>query len=132
MDHSHLVSNESDVLKDDIEQAVCQKVQFLYAVFEDRLNADQLKSLSCPYGENYNTYAIYHEMKKHALAFTKEQLLYETLLQYIEALQIPGKWSGTLFNVVLHWLVCANQGIHVARTDWTTANANPPFAAKYY
>jgi hypothetical protein len=29
--------------------------------------------------------------------------LYDTLLQYVEATQIPGKWSGTLFNVVLYW-----------------------------
>jgi hypothetical protein len=68
---------------------------------EDYLNADQVQSL----GENYNTYAIYHEMKKHALAFTKEQLSYDTLSKYIEAIQILGKCSGTLFNVVLHWYV---------------------------
>jgi hypothetical protein len=49
------------------------------------------------------THAIYPEMKKHDLAFTREQLLYDTLLQYIEAVQIQGKWSGTLFNVVLNW-----------------------------
>jgi hypothetical protein len=42
-------------------------------------------------------------MKKHVLAVTKEQLSYDTLSQYIETTQIPGKWSGTLFNVVLHW-----------------------------
>jgi hypothetical protein len=42
-------------------------------------------------------------MKKHALVFTKKQLSYDTLSQYIEAIQIPGNWSGTLFNVVLHW-----------------------------
>jgi hypothetical protein len=105
MGHSHLVSNEYDVLEDDRGKSVWQKLQFLYAVLEDCLNADQVMSLSCPYGENYNTYTIYHEMKKHALSFTKEQLSYDTLSQYIEAIQIPGKWNGTLFNVVLHWYV---------------------------
>jgi hypothetical protein len=69
------------------------------------LNADQVKPLPHTYGENYSINTVYHEMKKHALAFTKDQLSYDTLLQYIEAIQIPGKWSGTLVNVVLHWYV---------------------------
>jgi hypothetical protein len=30
---------------------------------------------------------------------------YDTLSQYTESMQIPRKWSGTLFNVVLHWYV---------------------------
>jgi hypothetical protein len=84
---------------------VCQKLQFLYDVLEDCLNTDQVKPLTHTYGENYSINTVYHEMKKQTLALTKDQLSYDTLLQYIEAIQIPGKWSGTLFNVVLHWYV---------------------------
>jgi hypothetical protein len=79
------------------------EIQCLYAILEEHLNTDHVKLLAHPYGENYNAYNVYHEMRKHALAFTKEQLSHDTLSQYIEAMQIPGKWSGTLFNVVLHW-----------------------------
>jgi hypothetical protein len=67
---------------------------------KNALNAHQVHSLAHPNGEKYKTYNFCYEMKEHILAFTREQLSCDTLLQYIEAMKIPGKWSGTLFNVV--------------------------------
>jgi hypothetical protein len=52
MDQTNLHSNEYDGPKDDREQAVLQKIQFLYAVLEECLNTDHTKSLAHPYGED--------------------------------------------------------------------------------
>jgi hypothetical protein len=100
IDHTHFVFNESIVPKDDGENAILQKIQFLNTILEERLNTEQVQSLAHLHGDIYATYTAYHELKQHALAFTREQLSHGTLLQYIEAMQSPGKWSGTLFNVV--------------------------------
>jgi hypothetical protein len=54
-------------------------------------------------GEHYDTYNLYHDLKKHVLAFTVEQLSHDVLLQYMMAIQRPVKWCGTSFQVVLHW-----------------------------
>jgi hypothetical protein len=60
--------------KDDREKAVAHKIQRLYTVLEDRLNMEQVKLIAHPNGEYYDTYNAYHDLKKHVLEFTKEQL----------------------------------------------------------
>jgi uncharacterized protein YprB with RNaseH-like and TPR domain len=80
MDQTHLDSNEYVVPKDDREQAVLQKIQFLYAVLEEHLNTDHMKSLAHPYGKDFDI--AYFELKKHALAFTMEQLSRDVMIQY--------------------------------------------------
>jgi hypothetical protein len=70
-DHTHSAFHEYNVPEDVGERAVCQKLQFLYDVLEDRLNADQVKPLPHTYGENYSINTVYHEMKKHALALPR-------------------------------------------------------------
>jgi hypothetical protein len=102
IDHTHCVFNESLVPKDDGEKAILQKIQFLHTILEERLNTDPVHSLAHPHGEIYDTYTAYHRLKQHSLAFTREQLSHGILSQYIEAMQSPGKWSGTFFNVALH------------------------------
>jgi hypothetical protein len=79
MVHTHLVFNEYDVLMDVIEKLSGTNYIF-YALLVEFLNTHQVNSIAPPYGEKYNTDTIYYEMKKHALAFTKEQLSYDTLL----------------------------------------------------
>jgi hypothetical protein len=91
MDHAHSVFNEYDVPKDVRVKAVLTIIKFLYAILEEHLNTDQVNSLAHPYGKNYDTFTVYHELKNQALAFSREQLFHGTLLQYIEAMQNPGK-----------------------------------------
>jgi hypothetical protein len=37
------------------------------------------------------------------MQFTMEKLFQDALLQYMMAMQNPGKWSGMLFKAVMHW-----------------------------
>jgi hypothetical protein len=127
MDSTHNVPKENYVPKDDREKAVFQKIKSLHIILEECLVTEQQELLAHPNG-GYD-YNVYHEMKKHALAFTKEQLSYDAMLQYINAMKIPGKWSGTLFKCGVT-LVCKDQGVYVARIDWTTANTNHQISAK--
>jgi hypothetical protein len=103
IDHNSFCLNESIVPKDDGEKAILQKKLFLRTIIEECLNTEQDQSLAHPHGEIYDTYTAYHELEQQSLAFTREQLSHGTLSQYIEAMQSSGKWSGTLFNVALHW-----------------------------
>jgi hypothetical protein len=80
-----------------------QKIEYLYAVLKECVSTGQVISLAHPYGENYDSYTVSRELKRHALAFTREQSSHDALSQYIEAMKIPGKWCGTLFNMILHW-----------------------------
>jgi hypothetical protein len=103
IDHTHLVSDDYGIPKDSGEKAVFQKIQFLHTVLEECLNTDHMNSLGHPYEENYDANNVYLELKKHTLAFTMEQLSHDTLINYKLTIQHPGKWHGTLFEVVLHW-----------------------------
>jgi hypothetical protein len=62
-----------------------------------------VKSLANLYGEQNDISSVYIELKTHALAFTMELLSHDKTLKYMQKTQHPGKWCGTLFNVVLHW-----------------------------
>jgi hypothetical protein len=59
--------------------------------------------ISSSNGEYYNTYNAYHDMKKHVLEFTKEQLSCDILFQYTLTIPHPGKWCGKMFEVELYW-----------------------------
>jgi hypothetical protein len=103
MDCTHSVFDEYDIPEDVGEKAILQKIEYLYAVLEIFLNTGQVISLAHPYGENNDSHTVYCELKKHTLAFIRGHSSHYTLSQYIEAMQSPGKWCGTLFNVILHW-----------------------------
>jgi hypothetical protein len=64
---------------------------------------DHAKALAHPYGENHESNNVYHELKKHMLEFTMDQLSPDILMQYMQTIQHPGKWYGTSFAVALHW-----------------------------
>jgi hypothetical protein len=97
------------VLKDDKEKEVSQKIKFLYVVLEECLNTDHMKSLADTYGEDNDASIVYIELKKNALDFTMEHLSCDEMIQYMLTIQHPGKWHGTVFNVVLHWYECINE-----------------------
>jgi hypothetical protein len=74
------------------------------------LHTNHVKSLANPYGEHNGISSVYTiELKSHALEFTMEQLSHDTMLKYMQKTQHPGKWCGTLFNVVLHWYECIKE-----------------------
>jgi hypothetical protein len=62
-----------------------------------------VKLLAHPNGEYYNINNAYHNLKKHALAFTMEQLSNDILLQYISAIPHPDKCYGKMFDIVMYW-----------------------------
>jgi hypothetical protein len=110
MNFTHRIFNESYNLKDDGEKSVFQKIQSLYKDLDERLHTNHVKSLANPYGEHNDISSVYIELKTHALAFTMEQLSHDTKLKYMmQKTQHPGKWCGTLFNVVLHWYKCIKE-----------------------
>jgi hypothetical protein len=79
------------------------KIEYFYAVLEEQLSTAQVNSLEHPNGENYDIYTAYHEMKKHAMSFTREQLSHEALSRYMVAMKHARKWHCGLFPVVSHW-----------------------------
>jgi hypothetical protein len=81
MDHTLLVSNGDDVPKNDEENAVLQKIQLLYNLLREYLNTEQVKLVAYLNWEHYDTYNLYHDLKKHVLAFTVEQLSHDVLFQ---------------------------------------------------
>jgi hypothetical protein len=67
---------------------------------EECLDMEQGKLLPVvhPYGEYYEN--VYHDLKKHALEFTMEQLSQDTLFQYLPTIPHPGKFCGKMFEFV--------------------------------
>jgi hypothetical protein len=103
MDHTHLFSNDYDVVKDGGERAVFHKIQLLHIILEENLNTGHVKPIAHQYGEHFDTESVYRNLKQQVLEFTTEQLSHDVLLQYMMAIQHPGKWCGMSFQVVLHW-----------------------------
>jgi hypothetical protein len=54
-------------------------------------------------GNYYDTYNAYHDLRKHVLEFTKEQLSGEIMCHYMLTIPHPGKCCGKMFEVVLYW-----------------------------
>jgi len=76
MHHTHLVSDEEYVPKNDTEAAIFKEMQtFMYAVLEDHLKTDKGKSLVSHYEAMRDAQSIYRDLKKHALSSTAAQLL---------------------------------------------------------
>jgi hypothetical protein len=101
IDCTHHVPYENHVPKDDREISVSQKIKLLHTLLEECLDMEQGKLQVHPYGEYYEN--VYHDLKKHALESTMEQLSHDTLFQYMSTISHPGKCCGTMLEVVLYW-----------------------------
>jgi hypothetical protein len=96
-------NDEHDVPKNWNKRAVFGKMQSLHNVLEEYLSIYHAKALAHQYGEHHETNNVDLELKKHVLEFTMEQLSSDRLTQYVQTMQHPRKWHGTIFAVVLHW-----------------------------
>jgi hypothetical protein len=75
------------------------KIQRLYTVLEECMNMEQAKLN----GDYYDTYNVYHDLKTHAMEFTREQLSCKVMCHYMSTIPQPDKCCGKMFEVVQYW-----------------------------
>jgi hypothetical protein len=82
-DHTHLGFNETMFQRMTEKKQLCRKYSFcmLFSNLKECLNMKQVKLLAHLNGEYYNTCSACHDLKRHILEFTKEQLSCDILFQ---------------------------------------------------
>lgn len=75
----------------------------MYAVLEEYLETDKVKSLISQYESPHDTQSVYHELKNHARSSTVAQITEDQLLHYVTMARFPGSWCVTSYSFGLHW-----------------------------